>query len=164
MQNYTDIQIYSIGILFLFSILLLWRIVYFFALSPSKRYLKRYRTVKKLKKITWSEFEHLSKLLFEEEGWKVTENAGKGADGGVDLWMKKWRMSVIVQCKKYEDTRVTIKVVREMYGLMYEYKVDKAFIVTTSEFTKECYRFVEGKKMELINGEGVVKRILQLIK
>jgi restriction system protein len=138
------------------------RVKSLFFLSVRKRRLKRYRSIKKLKKLGWSEFEHLCKLLFEEEGWRVRENEKKGADGGVDLWMKRRRTEAIVQCKKYEDARVTIKVVREMYGLMYEYDVECAIIVTTSEFTKECYRFVEDKPIEIINGETLLQRIRAL--
>jgi len=159
MSYYTDIQLYSLGILILFTLLFLWRVIRYMTRSSSKRFLKRYRSVKKLKKLSWSEFEHLCRLLFEEEGWKVKENEKKGADGGVDLWMKKRGMQAIVQCKKYEDARVTVKVIREMYGLMHEHDVQKAFVVTTSEFTKECYRFIEGKEMELINGKALAERI-----
>ena len=161
MHHYTDVQLYSFAILLLFSLLFLWKLWRFFALSASRRYLKRHASLKRLKKLSWSEFEHLCRILFEEEGWQVRENEKKGADGGVDLWMKKRRSVAIVQCKKYEDARVTIKVVREMYGLMYEYDADRVFIVTTSEFTKECYRFVEDKTIELINGEKLVARMRQ---
>ncbi|MCF6207559.1 MAG: restriction endonuclease [Sulfurovum sp.] len=156
---YTDGQIFSVGILFLFLLLLLFRVWRFFAASSSRRYLKRFKSIKRLKKLDWDAFEHLCRLLFEEEGWRVTENEKKGADGGVDLWMKRRGTKAIVQCKKYEDARVTIKVIREMYGLMYEYNTDEAFVVTTSEFTKECYRFAEDKAITLINGEMLLKRI-----
>jgi restriction endonuclease Mrr len=46
-----------------------------------------------------------------------------------------------------------------MYGLMYEYGVDEVYIVTTSRFTKECYSFVEEKKIVLIDGNTLVKMI-----
>lgn len=162
MQFYTDRQIFSIGILLLFGLLILLKIWRLMLRSSSVRYLKRFKRVKRLKKLGWDEFEHLCRLLFEEEGWRVTENEKKGADGGVDLWMKKRGKHAIVQCKKYEDARVTIKVIREMYGLMYEYDVDEAYVVTTSEFTKECYRFVEDKGIVLINGEALIGRIAKL--
>ena len=101
--------------------------------------------------------------LFEKKGWQVQGNEKKGADGGVDIWMSKGRfgkkVTAIVQCKRYEDSLVTIKVIREMYGLMYEYEVDRAYVVTSSRFTKECARFVEDKPMELIDGEALVKMI-----
>ena len=163
MSNYTEIQLYSLGILGFFILLFFWHFIRFMTRSSSKRFLKRYSSVKKLKKLSWSEFEHLCRILFEEEGWKVRENVKKGADGGVDLWMRKRGTQAIVQCKKYEDARVTIKVIREMYGLMYEYEAERAFIVTTSEFTKECYRFVADKEIELINGNSLAERIRKRI-
>ncbi len=159
----TDKEIFSLGLLLFFMILFLYHLIFWIMfLRTSKRKLKRYGSLKKLKKLRWNEFEHLCRLLFEAEGWRVKENVKKGADGGVDLWMRKRRSTAIVQCKKYEDARVTIKVIREMYGLMYEYDVDHAFVVTTSEFTKECYHFVKGKEMTLINGESLLVRIRRL--
>ena len=106
--------------------------------------------------------------LFVKEGWNVQGNEKKGADGGVDIWMQKKsftkkNISAIVQCKRYDDALVTIKVIREMYGLMHEYNVDEAYIVTTSRFTRECSPFVEGKKMTLIDGEILVKRIAKVV-
>jgi len=162
MDHYTDTQLYLFSLLLLFVLIFLFKIWHFFAISAEKRYLKRYRSVKKLKKLSWEDFEMLSLYFFQQQGWKVRGNTLKGADGGVDLWMKKRGTEAIVQCKKYEDARVTIKVIREMYGLMHEYGVDRAYIVTTSEFTKECYKFVEDKEMELINGEVLVKKIKQI--
>ena len=103
--------------------------------------------------------------LFKKKGWKVLGNEKKGADGGVDIWMKKnslgKKTSAIVQCKRYEDALVTIKVIREMYGLMYEYDADEVYVVTTSRFTKECYKFIEDKNIFLIDGEKLVKMIGQ---
>jgi len=101
--------------------------------------------------------------LFEKQGWKVEGNEKKGADGGVDIWMEKRSLgkktSAIVQCKRYDDALVTIKVIREMYGLMYEYDVDKAYVVTSNRFTKECYKFIEEKNIVLIDGEKLVQMI-----
>ena len=162
MQTYTDIQIYSVAILLFFTILTVFRMLRYLMRSSSKRYLKRYRSVKKLKRLSWSDFEHLCKVVYIQQGWKAKGNDQLGADGGVDIWMKKRGISAIVQCKKYEDAKVTVKVIREMYGLMYEYNADKAFVVTTSDFTKECYHFVEGKQIELVNGDALVRLIKQL--
>jgi restriction endonuclease Mrr len=104
--------------------------------------------------------------LFEKKGWKVQGNEKKGADGGVDIWMHKNSMtkkrSAIVQCKRYDEALVTIKVIREMYGLMYEYNVDEAYIITSNRFTKECYKFIEKKNIVLINGEKLLQMIQSL--
>jgi len=164
MINYTTSQIQSIALLILFLLIFLYRIREFLKALKSRSLLRRNRTLKKLKRLSWEDFEILTMELFSKIGWKVSGNIKKGADGGVDIWMHKGQLlqqktSAIVQCKRYVDTKVTIKVVREMYGLMHEYDVDEVYIVTSSGFTRECYTFVEGKNITLINGNVLVKLI-----
>jgi restriction system protein len=124
----------------------------------------RKTTLKRLKALSWEQFEALSVELFKREGWHAKGNEKKGADGGVDVWIYRYRFPfrkerAIVQCKRYTTAMVGVKVVREMYGLLYEYHVDRVYIVTTSHFTKECYRFVKGKPIVLIDGEHLVEMI-----
>jgi restriction system protein len=164
MNEYTTTQMQSMGLLVLFFLLFIYKIVKLFRGFRNRSLLHRHRTLKKLKALSWDDFELLSMELFSKQGWKVLGNEKKGADGGVDIWMHKtsWtkkNISAIVQCKRYEDAVVTIKVIREMYGLMHEYGVDEVYVVTTSRFTRECYTFVEGKKIMLIDGESLVALI-----
>ncbi len=164
MQNYSTLQIQSVAILIILILYFIYKLRKFYKKLRNKSLLGRNKTLKKLKRLSWDDFELLCMELFTKQGWKVLGNEKKGADGGVDIWMKKRSLtkkniSAIVQCKRYDDALVTIKVVREMYGLMHEYDVHAAYIVTTSRFTKECYKFVEGKNMILINGEELVKMI-----
>jgi restriction system protein len=109
--------------------------------------------------MSWEAFEELCMIVFQKQGWRVLGNEKKGADGGVDLWMKRRMRRAIVQCKRYEDAMVTVKVIREMYGLMHEYDVHEVYVVTSSRFTKECYRFVKDKPIVLIDGERLVSMI-----
>ena len=101
--------------------------------------------------------------LFARDGWSVKGNEKAGADGGVDIWMSRknllFNTKAIVQCKRYTKVYVGIKVVREMYGLMYAYGVDRVYIVTTSSYTKECYKFIKGKNITLIDGKELLKLI-----
>ncbi|RUM69014.1 MAG: restriction endonuclease [Sulfurovum sp.] len=164
MANYTTIEIQSLAILTLFLLYFIVKLRRFFKQFTSKSLLKRNRTLKKLKRLSWETFEHLTMELFRNKGWHVTGNTKKGADGGVDIWLQKKSLtqkniSAIVQCKRYENARVTIKVIREMYGLMHEYGVDEVYIVTTSRFTKECNTFIKDKNITLIDGEQLVKQI-----
>jgi len=163
MHNYTTTEIHSLALLIFFSIYFLFKLKIFFNFVGHKSLLQRNRSIKKIKKLSWEDFECLCMELFEKQGWKVLGNEKKGADGGVDIWMHKnsitKKKSAIVQCKRYDEALVTIKVIREMYGLMYEYSVDEAYIVTSNRFTKECYKFIEKKNIELIDG----KKLLQMI-
>ena len=163
MQTYTITELQSIAILSIFFFYFAYKIHTFVRSFNKRTLLARNKTLKKLKKLSWDDFERLCMEFFEKKGWKVQGNEKKGADGGVDIWMQKGafsgKTSAIVQCKRYEDSPVTIKVIREMYGLMYEYDVDEAYVVTTSRFTKECYNFSKDKKIKLIDGETLVKMI-----
>jgi restriction system protein len=164
MQNYSTLQIESIAILIILFLYFLYKFRRFYKKIRNRSLLGRNKTLKKLKRLSWDDFELLCMELFAKQGWKVLGNEKKGADGGVDIWMKKTSLrkknrSAIVQCKRYDDALVTIKVLREMYGLMHEYDVDAAYIVTTSRFTKECYKFVKEKEMVLIDAEALVRMI-----
>jgi len=164
MRNYTTLQIESMALLVLFLLIFLYHIRQFFKRLKNRSLITRHRTLKKLKRLSWDDFELLTMELFSKMGWKVLGNEKKGADGGVDIWMHKKsftkkNISAIVQCKRYDDALVTIKVIREMYGLMHEYDVDEVYVVTTSRFTKECYLFVEDKKMTLIDGTSLLRLI-----
>ena len=168
MTEYTTGQIQSIALLMIFLLLFTYKIAALWKSFKNRSLLKRNRTLKKLKRLSWDDFELLCMELFEKQGWSVLGNEKKGADGGVDIWMQKKsftkkNISAIVQCKRYDDAFVTIKVIREMYGLMHEHEVDEVYVVTTNRFTRECYPFVEGKKMTLIDGEALVKSINSLV-
>jgi len=164
MQDYTTLELQSVALLTLFFIIFIYYVQHFLQSFKSKPLLKKNKTLKKLKCLSWDDFELLCMELFAKIGWSVRGNEKKGADGGVDIWMQKksWKkknISAIVQCKRYDDALVTIKVIREMYGLMHEYGVDEVYVVTTNRFTKECHSFVKDKKMTLIAGEDLVKLI-----
>lgn len=166
MTNYTTLQIQSIALLVLFLLVFLYQIRRFLKSFKNRSLLKRNRTLKKLKRLSWDDFERLVMELFSKQGWNVIGNEKKGADGGVDIWIQKksWtkkNISAIVQCKRYDDALVTIKVIREMYGLMYEYGVDEVYIVTTSRFTKECHSFIKEKPITLIDGIDLIQLILK---
>jgi len=161
MHSYAFTQIQSIGLLLFFFILFLYKIRKILSFFKSKDLLTKNKTLKKLKCLSWDDFERLCMELFLKMGWTVLGNEKKGADGGIDLWMQKksWaskNISAIVQCKRYDEALVTIKVIREMYGLMHEHHVDEVYVITTSRFTKECYVFVEGKKIMLIDGKKLI--------
>ena len=168
MTDYSTHQIQSLALLFLFLLVFLYQMSRFLIRLKNRSLLSRNKTLKKLKHLSWDDFELLTMELFSKQGWMVQGNEKKGADGGVDIWMSKksWtkkNISAIVQCKRYDDAMVTIKVIREMYGLMYEYSVDEVYIVTTSRFTKECYLFSEEKKITLIDGVKLLKMIEETI-
>ncbi len=164
MTHFTNLQLESLALLVLFFLLFVYKTMRLWQQLRTKSLLRKNRTLKKLKALSWDDFELLCMELFANMGWKVLGNNKKGADGGVDIWMQKSAFgtktrTALVQCKRYDDAMVTIKIIREMYGLMFEHDADEVYVVTTSRFTKECYTFIKEKKMTLIDGEHLVALI-----
>jgi len=89
MTNFSTQQIQSLALLGLFSFLFMYKLITIVKRMRNKSLLHRNRTLKKLKRLSWEDFELLTMELFSKQGWKVKGNEKKGADGGVDIWIEK---------------------------------------------------------------------------
>jgi restriction system protein len=107
---------------------------------------------KSLEKMTWREFETLVGEAFRRRGYAVEETGGHGADGGVDLALSKDGQRFLVQCKQWRSSKVGVKIVRELYGVMAADSAAGGFIVTSGVFTREAEDFAAGKNIDLIDG------------
>ena len=110
--------------------------------------------------MTWCEFEVLVGEGFRLQGYEVSETGG-GADGGVDLVLRKEREKFLVQCKQWKAFKVGVTVVRELYGVMAAHGAAGGFVVTSGRFTDEAKAFAEGRNIRLVDGPklfGVIKQ------
>ncbi|MEP6587567.1 MAG: restriction endonuclease [Polaromonas sp.] len=110
-------------------------------------------------RMSWQEFEILVGEYFRRQGFGVTDNGGGGADGGVDVVLKKGPDSYLVQCKHWRALRVGVQPVRELYGVMAANGVTGGFVVTSGDFTEEAVRFSDGIALTLINGRTLLRGI-----
>ncbi|OUS32020.1 hypothetical protein A9Q98_02385 [Thalassotalea sp. 42_200_T64] len=104
-----------------------------------------------LKNITWREFEMLVGEVYKKLGYRVYETQ-PGADGGIDLILKRNGEKVIVQCKQWRTQKIGVKTVRELYGVMVAEGADRAIVMCSGTYTGESYVFAKGKPLELIGG------------
>ena len=86
-------------------------------------------------------------------GYSVIRVGGT-SDGGIDLKCSNFSTNekAIVQCKRYSG-KVGIGVIRDFYGTLIHSKVDKGFVVTTNDFTKEAKEWSKGKPIVLIDSK-----------
>ncbi|MDH0863503.1 restriction endonuclease [Mitsuaria sp. GD03876] len=109
--------------------------------------------------MTWHQFELLIGEAFRQKGYTVAEIGGDGPDGGVDLVLRKPSSNgsemFLVQCKHWKAYKVSVNVVRELYGVMAARGAAGGFVVTSGRFTKEAEAFAEGRNVQLIDGEGL---------
>lgn len=99
----------------------------------------------------WREFEQLVGEAYRRDGYAVEETGQGGADGGVDLILRKNGRTVLVQVKQWRRQRVDVRVVREMYGLMAHHRADAVRIAALGGFTPDARRFAENKSIELMD-------------
>ena len=108
-----------------------------------------------LNDMSWQKFEALVGEAFRRKGYSVTERGGGGADGGIDLALKKGGEIFLVQCKQWRALKVGVSIVRELYGVMAAKGATGGFVVTSGVFTDEAHAFVRGKNIELMDGKAL---------
>ena len=111
--------------------------------------------------MTWREFEMLVGEAFRLQGYQVVETGGGGADGGVDLVLRKDRETFLVQCKQWRAYKVGVTIVRELFGAMAAQGAAGGFVVTSGRFTREATEFASGRNLKLIEGPALLGLIKQ---
>ncbi|MBW2940565.1 restriction endonuclease [Zhongshania aquimaris] len=109
--------------------------------------------------LSWQQFEQLVGAIFREQGYQVEERGTQGADGGVDLVLRKGGEKYLVQCKHWRSIKVGVPVVRELYGAIAAEGAVGGFVATTGQFTADAKRFVEGRNIRLIDGQQLSKQM-----
>ena len=112
-----------------------------------------------LNNMTWQEFEMLVGEAFRRKGYTVSETGGDGADGGVDLVLRKDGERFLVQCKQWKSYKVGVTTIRELYGVMAASGAVGGFVVTSGVFTQEAKSFAEGINIDLIDGAELTAMI-----
>jgi restriction system protein len=108
-----------------------------------------------LRNMNWREFEMLVGEAFRMKGYTVTETGGGGADGGIDLELRKGNEVLLVQCKQWRAYKVSVSIVRELFGVMAARGATGGFVVTSGVFTADAHDFAKGRNIELIDGAAL---------
>jgi len=112
-----------------------------------------------IRAMPWDRFEYMIGEAFRRQGYRVTEHGGGGADGGIDLILHRKGTTTLVQAKRWNQQRVGVPVVREMYGVLMDRKADQFIIVSSGSFTRDAYDFAQGKPITLVDGKELYELI-----
>lgn len=115
-----------------------------------------------LASISWDDFEHLVRELFEREfasrggEVKVTQAS---SDGGVDAVAFDpdpiTGGKIVIQAKRYTRT-VGVSAVRDLYGTVMNEGASRGILVTTADYGPDAYSFANGKPLTLMNGANLL--------
>lgn len=117
-----------------------------------------------LRQMSWRQFEQLAGEAFRRQDYAVEETGLGGADGGIDLILRKNGQTTLVQCKQWQNWQVGVRVVREMYGLLIDQQAAAVKIVALGDYTSDARRFAQGKPIELIHGGELIATVRSLQK
>ncbi len=129
------------------------------AKNERRRLLAKQTGIDSIRELSWPAFELLIGEAYRQRGYAVSETGQGGADGGIDLLLRRNGTSTIVQCKQWKVWKVGVKPVRELYGVMVSERADRAVFVTSGEYTADAVAFARGKAMELIGGAELERMI-----
>jgi restriction system protein len=112
--------------------------------------------------ISWEEFEHLVRDLFEREfsgsGGEVKITRAS-RDHGVDAIAFDPDPirggKIVIQAKRYTNV-VGVSAVRDLYGTLVHEQASRGVLVTTSQFGPDSYEFAKGKQITLVDGGGLL--------
>lgn len=112
--------------------------------------------------ISWEDFEHLIRELFQEEfsstggEVKVTQAS---RDGGVDAIAFDPDPirggKIAIQAKRYTNI-VGVAAVRDLYGTVINEGASRGILVTTSDYGADSHKFAKDKPITLLNGANLL--------
>jgi restriction system protein len=122
-----------------------------------KRNRSRLHAVARLQELSWREFEQFCAEVFRRRGFAVQETAS-GADGGVDLVLRRNGETTYVQCKHHAIKPVDVRVVRELFGVIAAEGINRGIVASSGGFTDPARQFAtKHGKIELVDGATLLK-------
>ncbi len=116
-----------------------------------------------IRDIEWKRFEDLCQKFYETKGIR-SECTALGPDGGIDirLYQDGERATSIVQCKAWGARFVGVKPVRELLGVMTHEKIEKAFFMTSGQFSDDAKEVARSNRITLIDGQMFLMMLKRL--
>jgi restriction system protein len=128
----------------------------------NRRLLNAQIGLESLRNLPSKDFEDIVAEAYRREGYKVEEILGGGADGGVDLRLRKDGQVILVQCKRWKNRPVPVEIAREMFGVMMHEHATGAKIVATTAFSPDAIAFAKGKPLELVDSNALVRLVREV--
>ena len=130
----------------------------FFNARRKAKQLDAQKSIETIRQLHWRNFEKLVAEAYRRQGYRVTEGSF-GADGGIDLELRKGEGLILVQCKQWKAQKVGVSVVREMFGVLTASNADKVIVICSGKFTQQAIDFASDKPIELITGNELLSLV-----
>lgn len=127
-----------------------------------RRLLDRQTGLDSIRAMSWCEFEMLCGEACRRKGFAVEETGLGGADGGIDLILRRGGETWLVQCKRWKTFKVGVKEIRELYGIVAAERATRGIFITCGEYTQEARTFAADKPLDLVNGSALLELVSEV--
>lgn len=124
-----------------------------------RRLIERQTSLESLRATSWKDFEFLVAEAYRRQDYAVDYVLGSGADGGVDITLRKGGKTTLVQCKQWRVYKVGAPIVRELLGAITAAGADAGIVITTGAFTRDACDFAAANGITLIDGPGLLSLV-----
>ena len=115
--------------------------------------------IESIRNLSWRDFETMVGESYCRQGYAVEERGGGGADGGIDLVLRRDGIAVLVQCKQWKTWKVGVKTVRELYGVVVSQGAERGILICSGTFTADAVAFASANGVELVDGAALAALI-----
>jgi restriction system protein len=122
-------------------------------------YLEGTRRLDGLRAMDPIEFQSFMWIVYRRLGYSVQPTPAS-RDGGADGFLEKDGKRFVLQCKRYRG-QVGEDTVRDILGTIVHNNAVGGFVVTTGTFSSPAVAFCSGKQIQLVNGEELLKLIVE---
>lgn len=124
-----------------------------------RRLLDSQAEIDDVRKLSWQDFERLVGEAYRRQGHSVIERGVGGADGGVDLELRKGSERILVQCKHWKSWKVGVTPLREFFGVVVAENASSGIFVASGEYSRDAVDFALSNGIALVNGQALVEQI-----
>lgn len=110
----------------------------------------------------WYTLERVVAEILRGQGYPVEHRGGAAPDAGADILVKVNGGTVVVQVKKWESWKVSLRVMREILGAKVSAGADGAWLVATARVTRDARDFAGLHGIRIICPEDLADWLVAL--
>ena len=113
--------------------------------------------IQSIQNLAWPQFKERVAEAYKRNGYNIMENSAFTADPSVDLVMRKSANLYLVQCRYWQNRKLGLREVKNLFSLMHEKQASGVYLLTTGIFTNEARHYALGRPINLLDGIGLVE-------
>ena len=118
--------------------------------------------IQSIQELSWPDFKDLVAEAYKRNGYIIMEDSTFKADPSVDFILRKSSKLYLVQCRYWQNRKLGLREVKNLFFLIHAKQAAGAFILTTGYFTNEARHYAAGRPISLLDGIELLELLAEL--